>query len=123
MRILLADDQVEVRSALRLLLDQSDGMAVVGEVAEAKELSTKLESACPDVVLLDWELPDLRAAESLVELRSRCPRLMVIALSSRPEARHTSLAAGADAFVSKGDAPEVLLATVDQLGQRDILQQ
>lgn len=123
MRILLADDQPEVRSALRLLLEQGDGMAVVGEVAEANELFTKLEAACPDVVLLDWELPDLQAAESLGELRSRCPRLLVIALSGRPEARHASLAAGADAFVSKGDTPEVLLATVDYLRQRDFPQQ
>ena len=112
MRILLADDQPEVRSALRLLLEQDDEAIVVDEVTRAEELFAQLETACPDLVLLDWELPGLQATKSLRELRSRYPHLSVFVLSSRPEAHQAALAAGADAFISKGDAPEVLLAAV-----------
>jgi DNA-binding NarL/FixJ family response regulator len=64
-------------------------------------------------VLLDWELPGLQAANSLLPaLRALCPRLSVIALSGKPEARRAALAAGADGFVSKGDPPERLMAAV-----------
>lgn len=126
MRVLIADDQPQVRSALRLLLKQEPGVAVVGEaenVEEALELATARR---PDLVLLDWELPGLRAADLskkaklglLPALRARCPRVKVVALSGRPEARQAALAAGADVFVSKGDPPERLLAAVDVCRRR-----
>ncbi|MBU1662862.1 MAG: response regulator transcription factor [Chloroflexi bacterium] len=122
MRILLVDDQSKIRSALRLLLEQEERMAVVGEVAKAEDLLAQAEAARPDVALLDWELPGLQAADHstrfasaprlLSDLRARCPRLQVIALSGRPEARQAALAARVDAFVSKGDPAESLLQTL-----------
>lgn len=120
MRILLVDDQSKIRSALRLLLEQEDGMTVVGEVAKAEDLLAQAEATRPDAALLDWELPGLQAADPLTgsvqrllsELRVRCPQLRVIALSGRPEARQTALAVGVDAFVSKGDPAESLLRTL-----------
>jgi DNA-binding NarL/FixJ family response regulator len=112
MRVLLADDQPEIRSALRLLLEQADGIAVVGEANKAGDLLAQLEAARPDVLLLDWELPSLRPSETVPVMRARYPHLCVIALSSRPERSRQALAAGADAFVCKCDAPEVLLAAM-----------
>ncbi len=116
MRVLLADDQNKVRSALRLLLGQEPGLSVVGEAIGVEGLLAQMETACPDLVLLDWELPGLSTAELLPTLRALCPRLRVIALSGRPEARRAALAAGADAFVSKGDPPERLLTTLRAFG-------
>jgi len=109
---LIADDQAKVRSALRLLLELQSGLSVVGEAANAGELQAMVEAIHPDLILLDWELPGAPAAELLSILRSCHPRLWIIALSGRPEARKAALAAGADAFVSKGDPPERLLAVV-----------
>jgi DNA-binding NarL/FixJ family response regulator len=63
MRVFLADDQAKVRAALRLLLEQEPGLSVVGEVTEAKDLLVQVQVTQPDVVLLDWELPGLRATE------------------------------------------------------------
>jgi DNA-binding NarL/FixJ family response regulator len=113
MRVLLADDRRKVRSALRLLLEQGPGLSVVGEVIEAKDLLAQVQVTHPDLVLLDWELPGLRTDGLLPTLRRACPDLCIIALSGRPEARRTALAAGVDAFVSKGDPPERLLAAID----------
>ena len=111
MHVLLADDQAEVRSALRFLLEQEPGIYVVGEVAEAQTI-LGLAAAQPDLVLLDWELPGLPAADLVLALRSRYVHAKVIALSGRPEARQEALDAGVDAFVSKGEPPEYLLATL-----------
>lgn len=119
MRVLLADDQPEIRSALRLLLEQADGTAVVGEVDKAHDLIAQLEAAQPDVLLLDWELPDLHPGEAFTAMRSCCPGLFVIALSSRPERSQQAFAAGVDAFVCKCDAPEVLLAAVAASARSD----
>ncbi len=116
MRVLLADDQVEIRSGLRLLLDQEPDLEVAGEVAEIDGLLASTREARPDVILLDWELAGLRVAEHLPILRALRPGLRIIALSGRPESRQAALASGADAFVSKGDQPEHLLTALRGLG-------
>jgi DNA-binding NarL/FixJ family response regulator len=117
MRILLADDQAQVLSALRLLLEQESELVVVGETGKAQDLLTQAESAQPDLVLLDWELPGSLAADLLSALRACCVQAKVVALSGRPEARLEALAAGIDAFVSKGDPPEYLLTAVYTFGE------
>jgi DNA-binding NarL/FixJ family response regulator len=121
MRVLIADDQPQVRSALRLLLKQEPGVTVVGEAEDTQQALELAAGQRPDLVLLDWELPGPWAAQPLKNagqcllpaLRAQCPQVKVVALSGRPEARRAALAAGADAFVSKGDPPERVLAAVD----------
>ena len=80
MRVLLADDQPQVRSALRLLLEEEPGLSVVDEVVSAGELLSRVEVTCPDLILLDWELPGLRPGETLpafpslsLSVPERCP--------------------------------------------------
>jgi two-component system response regulator DesR len=112
MRVLLADDQARVRFALRVLLAQQPGIEVVGEASSADGLVALLRTTRPDLALLDWELPGLAEGGGLSALRKLCPRLAVTVLSNRPGARRAAQVAGADAFVSKGDPPERLLAAI-----------
>ena len=114
MRIMLADKRRKVRFALRALLERQTGMEVIAEAADAQDLLARVKEGCPDVVLLDWELPGMGANELLSALRQVCPDLLVVALSGRVAARKASLAAGVDAFVSKGDPPERLLSAIDR---------
>jgi len=117
-RVLIADDQPQVRSALRLLLQVKLGAATIGEAGDLEQALELVGVEQPDLVLLDWELPAQGGAAALAELRTTCPGLAVIALSSRPEARPDALAAGADAFVSKGEPPERLMASVGDCCRR-----
>jgi len=113
MRVLLADDQAMVRSALRLLLEHKLGVEILGEAVDATGLLDWVNVVCPGLVLLDWELPGLPSSALLPLLHAHCPDLRVIALSSRPEMRQAALDAGADAFVSKGDPPESLMRAIE----------
>jgi DNA-binding NarL/FixJ family response regulator len=117
LRILIADDDAEVRSALRILLKAQPDLAVVGEAANALDLLEQIETEQPAVVILDWGLIDL-APDIRADLRERYPALRVIVMSGRPEARSAALAAGAVAFVSKGDPPDRLLTTLNLLRDR-----
>lgn len=117
MSILLADDQPEVRRALTILLEQQSGLTVVGEAVDAHHLLLQIEITCPDMLLLDWELPGMPAPQLLSTLRATCPDLLIIALSVRPGARRAALTAGASAFVSKADPPDRLLAAIRRVGR------
>lgn len=116
MRVLLADDQSTLRSAVRLLLEQEADVNIVAEVADAPALLDVTARVHPDLVLLDWELPGLQGGKQaqavLKALRTCCPNVQVIVLSGRPEAGRPALAAGASSFVSKADPPERLLAAL-----------
>jgi DNA-binding NarL/FixJ family response regulator len=104
MRVFLADSQADVRSSLRLLL-QDINMEVVGEAADWPTALTQASGTNPGMLLVDWDLipPD----SSLLELRTTCPAAVVIVLISHLDARHqAALSAGADSFISKGDTPD-----------------
>ncbi len=88
-------------------------MTVVGEAVDADDLLDQAGATSPDLVLLDWSLPGMAACDLLPALRRVCPDLLVVAPSARPEARRAALAAGANAFASKGNPPERLLAAID----------
>jgi DNA-binding NarL/FixJ family response regulator len=95
-----------------VLLEERSAFEVVGEAADVEDLLAQIEAACPDLVLLSWGLPGLAGADLLPALRSVCDDLYVIVLSGRPEARQAVLDAGANAFISKVEPPERLLAAI-----------
>jgi DNA-binding NarL/FixJ family response regulator len=118
MHILLADDQPKLRLGLKLLLKREPEFNISAEASDAESLWDQLKTFEPDVLLLDWELPGLNPVDALRRLRAVFPCLQVIALSGRVEARHAALAAGADAFVSKGSPPEQLLAALNAIWKK-----
>lgn len=128
LRILVADDQWDVRSALQLLLSHETSMLIVGQARNALELSNCLKQTSPDLVLLDWELPGLdtpgtRACSpsdqdplmTIDDLQEQFPGVKLIALSCRLEARAEAMEDKIDAFISKVDPPEVVLQTLNSL--------
>jgi DNA-binding NarL/FixJ family response regulator len=115
MRVLVADDQPQVRSALQILLNQEPDVNVVSEASDAKSLLTQIQTSQPEIILLDWDLPGLPLSNLLSVLQINYPSLVVIVLSGKLEARQQALAAGADAFVSKIDPPTQLLAVLHAL--------
>jgi CheY-like chemotaxis protein len=129
-RVLVADDNREVRSALRLALrevsdqwekddEARSGMAsapcTILEADDARSALLLLDNQDIDLMLIDWELPGLDAAGVLPQIRARISGGTVIAMSVRPEAREQSLQAGADYFVGRNDPPAALLTLLREI--------
>lgn len=119
MRVLIADDEANVRAALRCVLEQDPNVTSVAETSGVTYLPDQVRQAQPRVLLLDGELPGLTMRTLLPSLRLADPQLTVVVLSGRPEHRDYMLAEGADAFVCKGDSPEALLSVLRTLGFRE----
>ena len=86
-------------------------MEVVGEARDGRELLAQAELLDPSLLLLDWEL-NRGLSSDIPGLQSGRTNLAIVALSGRPEARKDALLAGVDAFVSKAEPPERLLAAI-----------
>lgn len=111
-RIYVADDDVEVRHALRLLLKQQPACQIVGEAAHAHGLVALVESAQADMVLLDWELPGGVDAWLLADLHGITRRPCVVVLGCSPDQHADAARAGADAFADKSAPPDQLLSAI-----------
>ena len=121
MRVLLADDQVWLRSALRLLLENETNTEVVGEAGNARSLALLVPRLQPELLFLDWQLPGLDTNSARHHLISRLreddPRLFIIALTN-DDKNAICLRFGADAFVNRAEPPDQLLAVVRQAKSR-----
>ena len=115
--LILADDNSATRSALAFILSRRLGLSVAGEAASMDELlrliGAKIEH--PRVLVLDWDLPGLAPQRSLSGLRELDAAMKIVVLSARADAKAQALAAGADAFVSMVEPPEVMLSTIHQI--------
>jgi DNA-binding NarL/FixJ family response regulator len=117
-KLIIADQQQRVRYGLRIFLEQQPEIKIVGEAKDAQELLDQVQQDCPDLILLDWDLPGMPATILLTKLRSSCPQLQVISLSGRPEVNQIATAIGADAFLCKADPPKNLISLICLLKER-----
>ena len=111
-RILLADDQALVRSALAALLELEDDFTVVAQVGRGDEVVAAARECSPDVALLDIEMPGLdglAAAAALAEEQPAC-RVLMLTTFGRPGYLRRAMESGALGFVVK-DAPAEQLAS------------
>jgi DNA-binding NarL/FixJ family response regulator len=110
-RTVLADGQAAVRDALRILVTQGLGMNVVDEAGTLQALQRQVRAHRPDLAIVDWDLV-ARSASVLAGLRACSPGLRIVVVGLRPGMRPAVLAAGADGFFSKVDAPEVVVGVL-----------
>jgi DNA-binding NarL/FixJ family response regulator len=118
MKLFLADSGTSTRFALSALLEQQTGWTVVGEVSSGDQLIPDLDSAKPDVLLIEWNLAGGRGEDMIPAIKERYPAVAVIVLSGRPELRGKACSVGADAFVSKTEPPEKLLGVISTFSSR-----
>ncbi len=102
-RVFLLDDHEVVRRGVRELLEVEDDLEVVGEASTAEEALTRIQSARPDVAVLDVRLPDGDGVEVCREIRSRHPDVRCLMLTSfaDDEALFSAIMAGASGYVLK----------------------
>jgi DNA-binding NarL/FixJ family response regulator len=103
-RVLVVDDAEDLRMLVRLKLDRSEGLDVVGEAVDgldAVEQATRLQ---PDLVLLDVAMPRMDGLEALPLILEAVPGVRVVVLSGFNESTmaENALKAGAAHYVVKG---------------------
>jgi two-component system response regulator NreC len=103
----LVDDHHIFRAGLRVILAELPEVAIVGEASDAREAYLLVDSAKPDLVVLDLVLPDGDGIAATREIRRRAPasRVLVLTMQTSELAVARALAAGASGFVLKTDEP------------------
>jgi DNA-binding NarL/FixJ family response regulator len=113
-RVLVVDDEALVRSGLRMILESTDDIVVVGEAQDGAEAIASVARHRPDVVLMDVRMPGmdgLRAARQLAK-QADPPNVVMLTTFDLDEYVHLALRAGAVGFLLKDTPPRELAAAV-----------
>lgn len=113
-RVMLVDDHAVVRAGYRRLLELEPGWQVCAECADGDAAYAWLQRSTPpavDVVVLDLSMPGRSGLDLLRRIALRWPTLrrLVFSMHDSPAMVAQALAAGADGFVTKSSAPDVLV--------------
>lgn len=116
-RILVVEDRSDDRYLMRWLLDGMD--LEVREAADGDAALAAVAEWPPDLVLLDFGLPDMDGLELLKRLRAApgAAHMPIVAVTARvlPEEREMALSSGCNAYVPKPVVPEAFVAIVRSL--------
>ncbi|WP_156724263.1 response regulator transcription factor [Streptomyces apocyni] len=123
-RVVLADDERMVRTALRAILDAEPDIEVVGEATTGAEAVSVVRELRPTVVLMDVRMPEvdgIRATEQILQTLSEPPRIVVVTTFENDSYVYDALRAGASGFLLKRADADQLVQAVRLVARSDSL--
>jgi two-component system, NarL family, response regulator DesR len=113
-RVLLAEDQGMMRSALALLLALEEDIEVVGQADNGGAVLDMALKLSPDVVVLDIEMPGRSGLDVAADMRERLPacKVLIVTTFARPGYLRRALEVGARGFLAKDGPVEDLAAAI-----------
>jgi DNA-binding NarL/FixJ family response regulator len=110
-RVLLADDQALVRSGFRMILDEREGIEVVGEAENGAQAIELAQALRPDVILMDVRMPVVDGVEATRQLVSggTDARIVILTTFDLDEYVYAAIRAGASGFLLKDVRPSELV--------------
>ena len=113
-RLLIADDHAILRAGLRQLFALTTDMQVVCEAANGAEVLACLRQSQIDLLLLDLNMPGISGADLIARVKAHQSDLpiLVFSMHNEPLVATRVLKAGASGYITKGCAPDILLAAV-----------
>jgi CheY-like chemotaxis protein len=112
LRVLVVDDEPAIRATVTAMLE-SEGYAVV-QATNGAEALVAIESASPDVVLLDMRMPVLDGWGFAAELRRRGHAVPIVVMTAARDAAHWAAEIAAAAFVAKPFGFDDLITAVEE---------
>ncbi|NGO10480.1 response regulator transcription factor [Streptomyces sp. HC44] len=123
-RVVLADDERMVRTALRAILTSEPDLEVVGEATTGAEAVSVVRELRPDVVLMDVRMPEIdgiRATEQILTTLDAPPRVVVVTTFENDAYVYEALRAGASGFLLKRAEADALVQAVRLVARSDTL--
>jgi DNA-binding NarL/FixJ family response regulator len=124
-RVALVDDQALLRAGLRVLLDNEDDIAVVGEAGDGEEAIALARQTRPDVILMDIRMPGLDGVEATKRIaeddRLEGVRVLILTTFESDEYVFEALRVGASGFLVKDSRPTDILGAVRVLASGEAL--
>ena len=112
-RVLIADDHTVLRHGLRMILNEAEGITVVGEATDGLEAVDRAQALAPDVILMDVNMPRMDGVEATRRISAAQPetRVVILTVSDKDRDLIGAIKAGARGYLLKSaESSEVLEA-------------
>lgn len=112
--LFVVDDHEIFRDGLRLLIDTSEDMTIIGEAESGADVLTKLTDLQPDLILMDIHMPGENGIEVTRRIKQQYPELTVLMLTMFEDDKSVfaAMRAGASGYILKGIKPAEMLQTL-----------
>ena len=118
-RVILVDDEPDMRMLVRIMLERTDDIEVVGEAASGEEALARVAQLSPDLLLLDQMMPGMTGLETARRIYAdsgdAAPRIVMFSAFSDVKLADQALEAGIDRCLSKDDFADVA-ETIREVG-------
>jgi DNA-binding NarL/FixJ family response regulator len=117
--IVLADDHELIRDGIRSLLEDVEGLEVVGEAADGVEALERVQACQPNLLIVDIRMPRKTGIETVRELDKVAPNTRALVLSMHDSEDYVleSVEAGAYGYILKGAGKDEFLKAIRQIHQ------
>jgi DNA-binding NarL/FixJ family response regulator len=117
MRVVLADDHEIVRKGIRAIINGHPPWTVCGEAENGQQAIDLVLELKPDLVVLDISMPVMNGLQAAARIRQLAPstKILILSMHDSQQVEHGALAAGADAFLTKGASVDTFIRTMTTL--------
>jgi two-component system NarL family response regulator len=117
-RVLVVDDHFATRLGLSMPINNEKGMKVVAEAGTGAKAVEQYRQHRPDVVLMDYHLPDMSGVETLKAIRTEFPdaRVLILTIFDGEEDIWRAVSAGAKGYLTKSSECETVLDAIRRIG-------
>lgn len=112
---LLVDDSPAFLESITRFLAVDERIQIVGQALSGREAIEQATVLRPDLVLMDWSMPEMNGLEATRHLKAQpqAPHVVIVTLHDTPEYRSAAQDAGADGFITKSELGAQLLPLID----------
>lgn len=117
LKIAIADDYPVYREGLQVTLSANENLEVIFEADNGRELLEKMAVQLPDLVIMDYKMPEMDGMAATRIIKERYPAVKVLVISMYHDEKfiHHLMDNGADGYLLKDAEPEQILSTVQGL--------
>jgi DNA-binding NarL/FixJ family response regulator len=115
--VAIVEDIREIKEGLEILIDSEAGFTCIKTFSNGEEALNDLPGLCPDVVLMDINLPGINGIEAVRKLKGACPdtQFIMSTVYEDDENIFESLKAGASGYLLKKTAPSKILDSITEV--------
>ncbi|RPD43171.1 DNA-binding response regulator [Chitinophaga barathri] len=115
--VAIVEDNHDIRQAMELLINGSEGYACIGAFNNAENALEKIPQLLPNVVLMDFNLPGMNGIECIIRLKAEFPdmQFMMLTVYEDDDKIFMALEAGASGYILKKTSPGELLDAIRDL--------